>query len=361
MVEYKFLYIKFNRNISVMDYKVSVIIPVYNADKYLRTAIDSVINQTLGFENIELIIVNDNSSDNSRSIIEEYSSKYDNIIDIHLEKNSGFPGKPRNVGIEIASAPYLIFLDADDEYLPEAFQIYFDTIEKEKSDFVLAAHYWNLNGDKKKIEILHECDNPSELVSLNPLLNEKNFRRATYYHVSPWGKIFNKKLILDKNIRFLEDALSEDAYFYYQTVLNSKRITYLPNDILYVYNVYDANESTIHTHNLKTFNDFFRGFEEVLALFKGIPYTKENVLRMSFNSILLLFSNLTIKEKINNIHRIHDLEMSLDEEVILPLNEIKMLNDEILKENYTRAIIISQVYSFFYKNKLIRKLYRKFR
>ena len=103
-----------------MEYKVSVIIPVYNADKYLRTAIESVINQTIGFENIELIIVNDNSTDNSRRIIEEYSSKYDNIVDIHLEKNSGYPGKPRNVGIEIANAPYLIFLDADDEYLPEA-------------------------------------------------------------------------------------------------------------------------------------------------------------------------------------------------------------------------------------------------
>lgn len=90
-----------------MEYKVSVIIPVYNADKYLRTAIESVINQTIGFENIELIIVNDNSTDNSRNIIEEYSSKYENIVDIHLEKNSGYPGKPRNVGIERATAPYL--------------------------------------------------------------------------------------------------------------------------------------------------------------------------------------------------------------------------------------------------------------
>lgn len=344
-----------------MDYKVSVIIPVYNADKYLKTAIESVINQTIGFENIELIIVNDNSSDDSRSIIEEYSSKYDNIIDIHLEKNSGYPGKPRNVGIERASAPYLIFLDADDEYLPEAFQKYYDIIEEEKSDFVMSAHYWNLDGIKKKIDILHECEDSSDIVNIDPLLNEKNFRIASYYHVSPWGKIFNKELILDKDIRFLEDALSEDAYFYYKTVLNSKIITFLQNDILYVYNVYDSNDSTIHTHNLKTFNDFFRGFENVLSLFKGIPFTKENILRMSFNSILLLFSNLSIKEKRMNINRIYDLEMSIDEKIILPLREIKMLNDEILKQNYNRAIIISHAYSFFYNNKIIRKLYRKFR
>ena len=158
-----------------MNYKVSVIIPVYNADKYLKTAIESVINQTFGFENIELIIVNDKSSDNTRSIIEEYSSKYENIIDIHLDKNSGYPGKPRNVGIEKASAPYLIFLDADDEYLPEAFQIYYDMIIKEKSDFVMAAHYWNLDGDKVKKDILEECDDSSDVININPLLNEKNF------------------------------------------------------------------------------------------------------------------------------------------------------------------------------------------
>ena len=341
-----------------MEYKVSVIIPVYNADKYLRTAIESVINQTIGFENIELIIVNDNSTDNSRRIIEEYSSKYDNIVDIHLEKNSGYPGKPRNVGIEIANAPYLIFLDADDEYLPEAFCKYYDAIEKEKSDFVMAAHYWNLDGDKIKKGILHECDDPSDIVSLNPLLNEKNFRRSTYYHVSPWGKIFNKKSIIDNNIRFLEDSLSEDAYFYYKTVLNSNKITFMQNDILYVYNVYDSNESTIHTHNLKTFNDFYKGFEEVLKLVKDIPYTKEHVLRHSINSLLLIFSNLTRKEKKENIHRLYDLQMSIDEKAILPLKEMEILNEEILKKHYTRAIVISDIYSFFYNN-TIRKLYRK--
>lgn len=344
-----------------MDYKVSVIIPVYNADQHLKTAIESVINQTMGFENIELIIVNDKSTDNSKNIIDEYSSKYDNIVAIHLDKNSGYPGKPRNVGIEKASAPYLIFLDADDEYLPEAFEKYYDTIEKEKSDFVMSAHYWNLEGEIMERYVLHECDDKSDVVNINPLLNEENFRRVTYYHVSPWGKIFNKKFILDKNIRFLEDALSEDAYFYYKSVLNSKRITFLQNDRLYMYNVFNANESTIHTHNFKTFDDFFRGFEEVLGLFKGAPYTTQNMLRLSFNSLLLLFSNLSIKEKRKNIHRIYDLEMDMDEKVILYYKELEMLNDEILKQHYARAIIISHIYSLFYNNKVIRNLYRKFR
>lgn len=344
-----------------MKYNISVILPVYNAEKYLKTAIKSVINQTIGFENIELIIVNDNSKDNSKVIIEEYSKKYENIIDIHLAKNSGLPGKPRNIGIEHATAPYLIFLDADDEYLPHAFQKYYDTITKEKSDFVLGSHYWNMNGDKDKINILHECDSTSDVININPLLNEKNFRRSSYYHASPWGKIFNKKLINDQHIRFLEDALCEDAYFYYKTIINSKKITLLPNDILYIYNVYDSNESTIHTHNLKTFNDFLNGFYEVLNLLKDIPYTKEHLIRPSINSLLLLFSNLSIKDKKENIDKIYELENYLDEKPVLPQKETEIMNNLILNKHFIIAIFLSEIYSLFYNNNTIRKLYRRFR
>ena len=344
-----------------MDYKISAIIPVYNADKTLKKAIESIINQSIGFENIELIIVNDNSKDNSKKIIESYSKKYDNIIGLHLPKNSGLPGKPRNIGIEHATAPYLIFLDADDEYLPHAFELYYNTIENEKSDFVMGSHYWNFKGKKANITILHECDNPSDIININPLLNEKNFRRSSYYHASPWGKIFNKKLINNKNIRFLEEDLCEDAYFYYKTILNSKKITLLPNDILYIYNVYDSNNSTIHTHNIKTFNNFLNGYYKVLSLFDNISYSKENIIRPSINSLLLLFSNLSLKDKKENIPKLYELQESMDEQPILPQKETTLLWNEIQKQHYTRAIIISEFYSFFYNNKTIRTIYRRIR
>ena len=92
-----------------MAYKISVITPIYNCEKYLRNAIQSIMNQSIGFQNIELILVNDNSTDNSKEIIEEYCEKYENIIGVHLPKNSGQCGRPRNVGMEISTAPYLVF------------------------------------------------------------------------------------------------------------------------------------------------------------------------------------------------------------------------------------------------------------
>ena len=83
----------------------------------MNAAIDSIINQSLGFENIELIIVDDCSTDNSRNIISDYANEYDNIVPVFLDENSGLPGKPRSLGIKYASADYISFLDSDDEYL----------------------------------------------------------------------------------------------------------------------------------------------------------------------------------------------------------------------------------------------------
>lgn len=119
-----------------MSYKISVVIPVYNAQNDLSKAIDSIINQTFGFENIELILVDDASTDNSKEIIKEYQSLYDNIRLGELKQNSRLPGKPRSLGIDYASADYIVFLDSDDTYEKDAFEILYDTVQKENSDFV---------------------------------------------------------------------------------------------------------------------------------------------------------------------------------------------------------------------------------
>ena len=231
----------------------------------------------------------------------------------------------------------------------------------EKSDMVMGSHYWNLDNDKVKVRILHECDNKSDLININPLLNEQTFNMTTYYNVAPWGKIFNKKLLMDKNIRFLEDSLSEDAYFYYKTLLNTKRITLLPNEILYNYNVIESNNSIIHSHNLKTFNNFLKGTKEVINLFNDCEYGCKQPVRASMYSLLLLFSNLSLNEKKDNIQKLYEFEKSINEEIYITLKELKIMNNQILKHHFTRAIIISEIYSKLYNNTTIKKLYRKFR
>ena len=83
-----------------MKYKISVIMPIYNAEKHLNNTIQSIIDQTIGFENIELILVDDASKDNSKMIIESYAEKYENIIPYYSEKNHGYPGFGRNIGLK---------------------------------------------------------------------------------------------------------------------------------------------------------------------------------------------------------------------------------------------------------------------
>ena len=98
--------------------KVSVIIPVYNAEKYLAECLDSIVCQTLS--DIEIICVNDGSSDNSLSLLEAYSRK-DNRFKIINQENSG-PGVARNTGINVASGEYIFFVDSDDTIFPETLE-----------------------------------------------------------------------------------------------------------------------------------------------------------------------------------------------------------------------------------------------
>ena len=113
-------------------FKISIILPVFNVEKYVVRAFDSILNQTIGFENLEVIFVDDCSTDNSASIIQNFVNKYDNVKYFGLDKNSGAAGKPRNLGIEKANADYLMFLDPDDVYLDCACeQLYYEIIHND--------------------------------------------------------------------------------------------------------------------------------------------------------------------------------------------------------------------------------------
>ena len=112
------------------EYKFSVVMPVYNTEEYLQEAVDSVLGQDIGFEeNIQLILVNNATEDNSGQICETYKRKYpDNIEYVVLEQNIG-PSGARNTGIPLIKGKYVNFLDSDDRWLPDAFRQVWDFFE----------------------------------------------------------------------------------------------------------------------------------------------------------------------------------------------------------------------------------------
>ena len=339
-----------------MNYKISTIIPVYNAQNDLKNAIDSIINQSFGFENIELILVDDASTDNSKGIIKSYQKKYPNIKLIELEQNSGLPGKPRSTGIDYATSEYIVFLDADDTYKINAFDILYNAIVKSDSDFVIASHYINLDGDMVEANLISTDE---KLLCLNPLKDQKTFNQLSYNHlVAPWGKIFKKELLINNDIRFPEDSLCEDTYFYFKALINSKKVTILPKDYLYVYNTFENKKTAIHGHNLIKFNNFLKGMEYTKELLKDLNLSINVFLAENIASLLLIFSNLDNKDKKEAVLKIYDFEKDLN--VDIPRPEIALLNRFLLKKRFKIAIFISNFYSFLYNNSFIKNTYRKF-
>ena len=120
------------------DLKISVIIPAYNAEKYLTEALDSVVSQTMSDSDYEIIIVNDGSSDHTADILEKYKNLYSNITVIN--KENGGPSSARNAGLDIASGEYIYFFDADDLLINNSLEALYQCAEEKNADLVIGKY-----------------------------------------------------------------------------------------------------------------------------------------------------------------------------------------------------------------------------
>lgn len=342
-----------------MAYKISIIVPIYNGEKYLRRAIESIINQTLGFDNIELILIDDCSKDNSKNIILEYSDKYDNILPILLEKNSGCAGKPRNIGLSKATGKYIMFLDVDDCYLPNACEVLYNTISENNVDLVLANYYLNSNGNIMKNNICpKEYDS---VIKCSPTSNQKIFSLITNMTcMAPWSKIFNGDFVRENELKFSINTQFDDAQFYFEAILKAKEMCVLANECLYCYNEY--GDSIMHKHTKDLFDSFFHGFKEInQMLVEDSRVSNENFLNEHLQSLLLIFSNTKIpnEERKKLLQEIYDFEKDYNN-IKINNSEIALLNQAILDKKFDKAIRLANLYSFLYNNKFIKRLYRKY-
>ena len=130
-----------------MSAKVNIIVPIYNAEKYLRETLDSLTAQTL--KDIEILCINDGSTDNSLFILEEYEVKFPNLIKIYSKANGGI-ADARNFGLSKVSSPYFGFLDSDDTVEPNTFETLYNKAIEEESDVVFSDFYWSYP-DKENI------------------------------------------------------------------------------------------------------------------------------------------------------------------------------------------------------------------
>ena len=251
-----------------MSYEISVIIPVYNVEKYIGQCLDSVVNQSLGIENMEVIIVNDATPDNSMDIVNQYLEKYPSIKVINNEENKGL-GLSRNAGLSHATSEFVTFLDSDDFI---SLNTYEDSIKKLKdSDCDLLIYNWEVFTQDGHVEppSIHN-QNADE----NKVLEDIRDFPEIFLLTSAWNKIYHKSLF--KYLNYSE-GLYEDNIVTSNVLSNAKRI-FLSKDSTYFYR---KNSSSI-TENIAV--------ENLLDLSKSIKllFELENVYSDYFSQIKLL-------------------------------------------------------------------------
>ena len=214
--------------------RISIIIPIYNVNKYLRECIDSIINQTL--KNIEIICVNDGSTDNSLEIIKEYI--YDNRIIIINKNNSGY-GDSMNQGLNIASGEYIGIVESDDFIDINMFENLYKLTKKGDIDIIRSNFY--LYWEKNKKEAL----NFKILKNLyNKIFNPMELQNIFLVQPSIWAGIYKKLFLIKNNIKFLTTpgASYQDTSFFYKTLYKANKI-FCTKKAFYFYRQTNSNSS----------------------------------------------------------------------------------------------------------------------
>lgn len=204
-----------------MEYLVSIIIPIYNVEKYLEKCIKSMINQT--YRNLEIILINDGSTDESAKICEKYKEQDSRIV--FINKKNGGAASAKNEGLKIAKGDYITFIDSDDFIEPDMIEYMVNTIKKYNSD-IIQCSFTNLykNTEKfKQDKIIEQKIGSKDFFKLFLIKWDSSLF---------WNKLFKREVI--ENIFFKEGRCIDDEFFTYKCVINSKSIV-TSNKIVYNY------------------------------------------------------------------------------------------------------------------------------
>lgn len=212
--------------------ELSVIVTSYNIERYLAACLDSIVNQTL--EDLEIIIVDDGSSDSSPQIITEYAERDSRIIPILLGDNSiGEVATAANAGLEVASAPYVGFADGDDICELDMFESMLSAAKANNADLVMCDYetFTDETGEHNPPADHHRW---AELSRDYYELDEATRINFLRFIAVPWRKLYRHDLLADNNIRFpVGDYFYEDNPFHWFALLHARSIALVPRVLCY--------------------------------------------------------------------------------------------------------------------------------
>lgn len=317
--------------------KISIIVPIYNVEKYLRDCIESIINQT--YTNIEIILVNDGSTDSSLDICKEYAEKNDKIKIVN-KKNGGL-SDARNAGLEHATGKYIMFVGSDDYLALNSCEVLYNAIKDSDFEFITANFaFTDSDGIPWKKPMFSDKFQ-------NTPLDIEDYKKSFYLvNSTVWNKIFKKEFLDNNHLKFEVGLLAEDAVFTTLAFLKTKK-TYYIKDIVYYYRQRGTKKgSTAISSNcsLDYFTKVNLAYKIVYENFK--KYNEMNFYRYyyakSTSYILYKFIDtalLSDEEKVEvlkNMKWFFELKSTLDAPITS--KSIDIITNAIIDEQYEEVI-----------------------
>ena len=284
---------------------ISVIIPIYNSEKYLNECLDSLVNQSYSLNNLEVIMIDDYSTDLSRNIAENYVKKYGFKL-ICNKKNMG-PAISRNKGIDMANGKYICFVDSDDLVSSKMIEVLYNNIENSNADCIMSKlNSFNLDG-------FHGYYSDKYMQRYKDGNINQNFDLINC--ISICGKLYKREFILKNNIYFLENTYHEDNSFSLTIYIKAKKIIVLP-EYLYYRRIRENKTSIMQNLNIEKFKDLLKNYEfivnnntlnykyKLLIIKKSNNYILKNVKKHE-QVIARKYLNKFIKKEFSNIYYLY--------------------------------------------------------
>ena len=271
--------------------KVSIIVPVYNVEKYIKKCLDSLVNQTL--KDIEVIVVNDGSPDNSQKIIDRYVKKYPDIIKSFIKENGG-QGSARNFGLTKAKGEYIGYVDSDDFVELDMYEKMYNKAKEKDLDVVICGSY---NVDEVSL---------NKEIDLDIIKFDDRKTNAFFGRMAVWNKIYKKELLEKNKLEFRSKVWYEDLDFTIKVISNAKKIDYV-NEPFYDYLIRQG--STMNNSNVDRNLEILLAFDQVIKDKKLKKY-KDIIEYLAIDHIYIsaivriLLADASNNKKIENINKL---------------------------------------------------------
>lgn len=338
-----------NKHSKVENPKISVIIPVYNVEEYIRKALDSVVNQTL--EEIEIICINDCTPDNSFEIVKEYAKNDERFVLLEMETNQG-QGIARNRALDIAKGDYIMFLDPDDWFELDAFEKAYNQISKNQNDMV----FFNLYIQKEKNKKSYKKElNRTRLQAFRQIKENQHLNLLEIEDIwltTCWTvvQIYSRQFLNTNQIRFSNNRFAEDLLFFTKAITYSNNVSIL-DEPLYTY----------REEAIKKNLNYTKYYDDVLAT-KALAY--ETVLKNGSKNLINNFIVYQINSDLYWLKVFSQKNKNIRADFFKQVKEkfakISMENsEEILKKSFRYGDFKLILKCKTYEEYMIRRFFRK--